>query len=131
MYLVLAIYWNIYWSILNCTSSLAWTDRQPDVIPTKVSVTFFILFVPFVFVAIFAFIFSLHEAFPVWFLTYNISCYFCFFDNNSIFVMANKTYIYRFLEQKKIYQKLWLNKSCRLVGTGEDLYNNISSVVEF
>ena len=64
-----------------------------------------ILFVPFVFVAIFAFIVSLHEAFPVWFLTYNISFYFCFFDNNSIFVMANKTYIYRFLEQNQIKYK--------------------------
>ena len=98
----------IYFSIFDSTICLARTDRHPNVIRTKVSVTFviFCVFVMMIMpptIAIFSIIIALFEAFPVRFLTYNISFYFCLFNNDTIFVMANKTYIHRFLSKKKLF----------------------------
>ena len=99
---------EIYCSIFDSTICLARTDRHPNVIRTKVSVTFVIfrVFVMMIMpptIAIFSIIIALFEAFPVRFLTYNISFYFCLFNNDTIFVMANKTYIHRFLSKKKTF----------------------------
>ena len=103
--IIICIGIEIYCSIFDSTICLARTDRHPNVIRTKVSVTFVIfrVFVMMIMpptIAIFSIIIALFEAFPVRFLTYNISFYFCLFNNDTIFVMANKTYIHRFLPKK-------------------------------